>query len=129
MGTITLGVIGRSLKENERRLAIHPEHLGEIDSELRKRILLEEGYGRSCLGPGDDLADLVGGVLPRELIVERSDVLLNPKPTLEDVTEMREGQVLCGWAHCVQSPELTQLAIDRRLTVIAWESMNMWADD
>jgi len=55
MGTITLGVIGRSLKENERRLAIHPEHLGEIDSELRKRILLEEGYGRSCLGPGDDI--------------------------------------------------------------------------
>jgi alanine dehydrogenase len=125
---IVLGVIAESRKENERRLPLHPDHLGEIDPELRGRILLEEGYGRDFLPPGDDLADLVGGVLPREQIVQRSDVLMIPKPSHEDVAAMREGQVLCGWAHCVQDPELTQLAIDRRLTVIAWESMNFWAD-
>jgi alanine dehydrogenase len=129
MSGLTLGVIGESRKENERRLPIHPDHVGEIDPELRERILLEDGYGRHFLAPGDDLADLVEAVLPRERVVERSDVLLNPKPTLEDVAAMREGQVLCGWAHCVQDAELTQLAIDRRLTVIAWESMNFWDED
>jgi alanine dehydrogenase len=129
MSTVALGLIGTSRKENERRLSIHPEHLGEIDSELRGRILAEEGYGRAFHAPGDDLVDLVGGVLPREQIVDRSDVLVIPKPSHEDVAAMREGQVLCGWAHCVQDPELTQLAIDRRLTVIAWEAMNLWAED
>ena len=42
---------------------------------------------------------------------------------------MREGQVLWGWPHCVQDETITQLAIDRRLTLIAWEAMNYWADD
>ncbi|MEU4205513.1 alanine dehydrogenase [Streptomyces sp. NPDC026294] len=39
---------------------------------------------------------------------------------------MRTGQVLWGWPHCVQDEELTQLGIDRRLTVTAWEAMNRW---
>ena len=34
-----------------------------------------------------------------------------------------------GWPHCVQDVELTQVAIDRRLTLIAWEAMNHWQSD
>jgi alanine dehydrogenase len=49
-----------------------------------------------------------------------------PKPTQSDVKVLREGQVLWGWPHCVQDAELTQLAIDQRLTLIAWEAMNHW---
>ena len=37
--------------------------------------------------------------------------------------------MLWGWPHCVQDAELTQLAIDRRLTMIAWEAMNHWTRD
>jgi len=37
--------------------------------------------------------------------------------------------VLWGWPHCVQDADLTQLAIDKRLTVIAWEAMNHWTDN
>ena len=57
------------------------------------------------------------------------DVVLLPKPTPADLAGMREGQVLCGWVHCVQDQALTQVAIDRRLTLIAWEAMNHWAHD
>ena len=56
-------------------------------------------------------------------------MILLPKPLEEDLAAMREGQVLWGWPHLVQNEEMTQLAIDRRLTVIAWESMNDWAAD
>ena len=42
---LTVGVMAHSRKENERRLPIHPEHLHEIDDDLRSRIFLEEGYG------------------------------------------------------------------------------------
>jgi alanine dehydrogenase len=52
-----------------------------------------------------------------------------PKPLLDDVAALRPGQVLWGWPHCVQDAELTQLAIDRRLTLIAWEAMNHWTRD
>jgi hypothetical protein len=34
--------------------------------------------------------------------------------------------VLWGWPHAVQDSELTQVAIDKRLTLIAWEAMNHW---
>lgn len=34
--------------------------------------------------------------------------------------------MLWGWPHCVQDPALTQIAIDRRLTLIAFEAMNHW---
>ena len=43
--------------------------------------------------------------------------------------ELRDGQVLWGWPHCVQDDEITQLAIDKRLTLIAFEAMNHWASD
>ena len=40
---LSLGVLARSGKADERRLAIHPEHFGRIDEGLRPRILLETG--------------------------------------------------------------------------------------
>ena len=42
---------------------------------------------------------------------------------------MHSGQVLWGWPHCVQDTEMTQLAIDRELTLIAFEAMNHWTVD
>ncbi len=121
--------MGRSRKENERRLPIHPLHLHRVPDRLRSRIVLERGYGEPFGMPDDDLARWVAAVLPRERVLAGSDVVLQPKPTLSDVEEMRAGQVLWGWPHCVQDPELTQLAIDRRLTVIAFEAMHHWTRD
>jgi alanine dehydrogenase len=39
---------------------------------------------------------------------------------------MKEHSTLCGWIHCVQQPAMVQAAIDRKITVIAWESMHVW---
>ena len=68
----------------------------------------------------------MGGLRPREQLIAECDVVVIPKPMHDDVAAMRPGQVLWGWPHCVQDVGLTQLAIDRRLTVIAWEAMNHW---
>lgn len=129
MNNLSLGVIASSRKENELRLPIHPSHLGELDLELRARIFLERDYG-ARFGVGDgELEPLVGGLRSREQLMRACDALLLPKPTPADLAEMREGRTLCGWVHCVQDEALTQVAIDRRLTLIAWEAMNHWAHD
>ena len=39
------------------------------------------------------------------------------------------GKVLWGWPHCIQDEELTQVAIDRHLTLVAWEAMNHWTHE
>ncbi|HEX2058022.1 MAG TPA: N(5)-(carboxyethyl)ornithine synthase [Actinomycetota bacterium] len=129
MSRLTLGVFGTSRKENERRLPIHPRHLDAIDVQLRSSILVEEGYGSHFGTSKDALAAVAGGVRSQRELVEECDVLLLPKPLAADLAEMRPGQVLWGWPHCVQDAALTQQAIDRRLTLIAWEAMNHWNDD
>jgi alanine dehydrogenase len=129
MAKLTLGVVGTSRKENERRLAIHPEHVKRIDADLRERIVLERGYGERFGVPDSQLEPLVGGLQPRDELVANSSVVLLPKPTRQDVAQLREGQVLWGWPHCVQDSTLTQLAIDQKLTLLAWEAMNRWGSD
>ncbi|WP_392545462.1 N(5)-(carboxyethyl)ornithine synthase [Oryzobacter telluris] len=118
-----------SRKENERRLALHPAHLERVPEDLRSRIHLEHGYGEPFGVSDAELAPRVGGLLSHEQIIERCDVVLQPKPLLEDVMELAAGQVLWGWPHCVQDAALTQRAIDERLTLIAFEAMNHWNRD
>ena len=130
MSLLSLGVIGTSAKENEHRLPLHPDHLSRLAPEVAARTTLEHGYaarfgverrrpgaarGRLRLARGD----------PRR----GSDVVVLPKPQHEDVALMHAGQVLWGWPHCVQDPTMTQLAIDRELTLIAFEAMNHWTSD
>lgn len=128
-GPLTLGVMARSSKENEHRLALHPEHLTRIPADLRHRIYLEHGYGDRFGVSVDAFDGLVAGLRTREELIAECDVILQPKPMLDDIEQLRVGQVLWGWPHCVQDEELTQVAIDRRLTLIAFEAMNHWARD
>ncbi len=129
MGQLSLGVMARSRKENERRLPIHPLHVERIEPDLRARVYLEHGYGEPFGVPDAQLASFVGGLRSREQLIAECDVILLPKPLPEDLAQLREGQVLWGWPHCVQDEQLTQVAVDRRLTLIAFEGMNHWTDD
>ncbi|AWH97366.1 N(5)-(carboxyethyl)ornithine synthase [Dietzia psychralcaliphila] len=112
--------------ENERRLPIHPRHLDRIDPDVRARMVVERGYAADFqLEPGY-VESRVGRVADRAEVIAAADVLLLPKPQLDDMTDIPEGRVLWGWPHCVQDAGLTQAAIDRRLTLIAFEAMNHW---
>jgi alanine dehydrogenase len=126
VGQLSVGVVATSRKQGERRLAIHPEHVERIDAALRRRMFLEQGYGERFGFSDAQLAPLVGGLRSRDELLADCDVLLLPKPVPGDLEVLRAGQVVWGWPHCVQDREITQLAIDRRLTMIAWEAMNHW---
>lgn len=126
---LTLGILASTRKQDERRLPVHPGHFERIAPELREHMIVETGYG-SRFGMTDDrLAELVGRVAQRPEVLAAADVVLLPKPQPEDLAELRDGQVLWGWPHCVQDPAITQLAIDKKLTLIAFEAMNHWASD
>jgi alanine dehydrogenase len=126
---LTLGVLASTRKPDERRLPIHPSHLDRIAPELRQQIMLERGYGERFGVSDAQLAPLVGRLTGRDELLARADVVLLPKPQPEDLAELRDGQVLWGWPHCVQDRAITQLAIDKKLTLIAFEAMNHWASD
>jgi alanine dehydrogenase len=126
---LSLGILARSGKPDERRLPVHPAHFPRIDRRLRPRIFLEHGYGSDFGATDDALAGLVGGIRTRQQLIDGCDIVLLPKVQAEDLAEFNVGQIVWGWPHCVQDAALTQIAIDRRLTLIAFEAMNHWRAD
>ncbi|MFQ6611014.1 MAG: N(5)-(carboxyethyl)ornithine synthase [Fidelibacterota bacterium] len=125
---LTVGVTGKSLKENEKRVAIHPEHVKRIPRRFRKQITFEEGYGLRFGMDDDTLAKLTSGqVASRKEILNGFDCVLMPKPLAKDLSDVREGATVWGWPHCVQQKEITQVSIERKLTLIAWEEMFTWS--
>lgn len=126
---LTLGLLAGSSMENEHRLPIHPHHLDRIDPDVLAQMIVERGYGEHFqLEPGF-IESRVGRMAERSEVIETADVLLLPKPQAADVAELNNGRVLWGWPHCVQDTDMTQTAIDGRLTLIAFEAMNHWTSE
>jgi len=126
MGESMWGVVGTSRKEDERRVPIHPEHLPRISEPIRRRLIFEEGYGAPFGIPDSEIAAQTGGVASRhELLADLGTVIIT-KPLLADLQEFREGGILWGYVHCAQQRPITQTAIDRKLTLIAFEDMFVW---
>jgi alanine dehydrogenase len=126
MSKYTFGVIGTSKKEDERRIPIHPEHLLRLPEQVRRQLIFEEGYGVPLGIEDSEIAAQSGGIATRhELLADIGRVII-PKPVLSDLQELREGGILWGWPHCVQQWDITQAAIDRKQTLIAFEDMFVW---
>ncbi|MDX1810094.1 MAG: N(5)-(carboxyethyl)ornithine synthase [Sulfurospirillaceae bacterium] len=129
MNNFRVGVIGTSKKEDERRLPIHPEHLSRIPEEIRSKLIFEEGYGAPFGISDTDIAAQSGGIASRhEILADIGNVIIT-KPILSDLLELKEGGILWGYVHCVQQRDITQAAIDRKLTLIAFEDMFVWSPE
>ena len=127
MKKLTLGVIGTSRKEDEKRVPIHPDHLSRLPENIRKQLIFEKGYGAPFGLDDDFFVSQTGGVASRhELLAELGSVII-AKPVLADLQEIREGGFIWGYPHCAQQTDITQTAIDRKLTLIAFEDMFVWS--
>ena len=129
MNDFNLGVIGTSRKENEKRVPIHPDHLSRLSVDIRKRLIFEKGYGIPFGLKDEYFASQAGGVASRHDLLSKLGTVIIAKPVLEDLQEIREGGFIWGYPHCAQQNEITQTAIDRKLTLIAFEDMFVWSPD
>jgi len=122
-----LGVIGTSRKTDEKRVPIHPEHLSRLPENIRKQLIFEKGYGKPFGLDDDFFISQTGGVASRaELLSDIGSVII-AKPVLADLQEIKEGGFVWGYPHCAQQSDITQTAINRKLTLIAFEDMFVWA--
>lgn len=127
MSQLTFGVIGTSKKQDERRFPIHPEHLSRIPELLRKQLIFEQGYGAAFNISDEEIAAQTGGIATRHQILADIGSVIIAKPILDDLLELREGGTIWGYVHCVQQQQITQAAIDRKQTLIAFEDMFVWS--
>ena len=129
MTFLKMGVIGTSKKEDERRFPIHPEHLSRLPENIRKQLIFEKGYGNSFHILDQEISESTGGISTRsEILRDIGDVII-AKPVLADLEELKRGGVILGYPHCAQQKEITQIAIDKKLTLIAFEDMYMWSSN
>lgn len=127
MNTASVGVIGTSRKEDERRFPIHPDHLSRIPEALRRQLIFEKGYGEPFGISDTEIASLTGGVATRHELLANIGTVIIAKPVLADLQELRVGGTLWGYVHCVQQQDITQIALDRKQTLIAFEDMFIWS--
>lgn len=121
---MNIAVIGTSKKENEKRVAIHPNHINEIPEKIRKHLFFEKGYGIPFDMEDEKIHSLTGNpLLERKKLLSDFKAILITKPVVEDFEEMQEDSIVWGWIHSVQQSIITQIAIDKKLTLIAWENM------
>ncbi|WDE96665.1 N(5)-(carboxyethyl)ornithine synthase [Lentisphaera profundi] len=127
MNKSSIGVIGTSKKEDERRVPIHPEHLQRLPKEICQQLIFEEGYGEPFGISDEEIAAQSGGIASRHTLLADIGRVIIAKPILADLEELREGGTLWGYVHCVQQRDITQAAVDRKLTLIAFEEMFVWS--
>ena len=127
MNALKIGVIGTSKKVDERRFPIHPAHLPRIPEALRRQLIFEEGYGEPFGISDSEIAAQTGGIATRHELLADIGTVIIAKPVLADLQELREGGTLWGYVHCVQQRDITQAALDRKQTLIAFEDMFIWS--
>jgi len=122
---MTTGIFKTSYKENEKRVPIYPEHIRTIDRTLLSTLIFEKGYGNDYGYTDTQLKSWGCCFAEREDLFRICDMVILPKPVAADLEQMREGTALCGWTHAVQQRDIADLAIEKKLTLLAWEEMNI----
>ena len=117
-----VGIFKLSFKENEKRLPIHPNDIELIDPSVLSQLYFEEGYGLDYGYKDEQLMSWGCNLTTREELYKKEIIIL-PKPVAADLEQMQEGGILCGWTHAVQQRDITDLAIEKKLTLVAWEEM------
>ncbi len=103
--------------------------MSRIPEALRRQLIFEEGYGAAFGVSDSEIAAQTGGIASRhELLADIGTVIIN-KPVLTDLEELKVGGTLWGYVHCVQQQDITQAALDRKQTLIAFEDMFVWSPD
>jgi N5-(carboxyethyl)ornithine synthase len=124
LNNMITAVFKTSLKENEKRIPIHPAHIERLDPKIIKELVFEKDYGVDY-GYSDMQLETMGcKFAKREDLFHKAGILILPKPVAADLEQMLEGQILCGWTHAVQQRDIADLAIEKKLTLLAWEEMN-----
>jgi len=121
---MNIAVIGTSRKENEKRVAIHPEHIRIIPENIRIHMFFEKEYGMPFGITDEEISSWTGNLpMDRKALFHNFKAIIIPKPIEEDFKEMQDGTIVWGWIHSVQQSNITQIAIEKKLTLIAWENM------
>jgi alanine dehydrogenase len=118
--------IPREVKNHEYRVAITPAGVHEF-IRAGHEVFVEAGAGLGSSITDDEFAKAGARILgTADDVWGTADLVLKVKePVEEEYHRMREGQVLFTYLHLAASKECTDALIDRKVTGIAYETVEM----
>jgi alanine dehydrogenase len=118
--------VPREVKNNEYRVACTPAGVHELVRQGHE-VFIEAGAGAGSSIPDAEYvgagAQIVPG--PDEAWAEGDLILKVKEPIAEEYPRMREGQVLFTYLHLAASRECTEALLERKVTGIAYETVEL----
>jgi N5-(carboxyethyl)ornithine synthase len=111
-----------SIKPCDNRIPIHPKHFSSLE---KTNVFVQSGYAGLFHETDETLQQAGFHLLPREVLLRQADILFILKPLPEDLRQAKIGSTIIGWCHAVQQQGIAQIAVQRRLTLMAMEDMYM----
>jgi alanine dehydrogenase len=114
------------VKNNEFRVAITPAGVHEL-ARAGHEVFVEAGAGEGSSLPDEDFAAAGATIMgSADDVWATGDLVLKVKePIPEEYHRMRPGQVLFTYLHLAASKECTDALLDRRVTAIAYETVQL----
>ncbi|MEU6208009.1 alanine dehydrogenase [Micromonospora musae] len=118
--------IPREVKNHEYRVAITPAGVNEF-VRSGHQVFVEAGAGVGSSISDDDFVAAGAKILATaDEVWETAELVLKVKePVAEEYHRMREGQVLFTYLHLAASKECTDALLDRKVTGIAYETVEL----
>ena len=118
--------IPREVKNHEYRVAITPAGVHEFVRQGHE-VYVEAGAGDGSSIPDEEYRGAGARILPGpdDVWGEGELVLKVKEPIAEEYHPMRSGQVLFTYLHLAASPECTKALLDRGVTGIAYETVEL----
>jgi alanine dehydrogenase len=118
--------IPREVKNHEYRVAITPAGVHEFVRQGHE-VYVEAGAGDGSSIPDEEYRGAGGRIVPGadDVWAEGELVLKVKEPVAEEYHRMRPGQVLFTYLHLAASPDCTQALLDRKVTGIAYETVEL----
>ncbi|MEV4660101.1 alanine dehydrogenase [Micromonospora sp. NPDC049301] len=118
--------IPREVKNHEYRVAITPAGVNEF-TRSGHQVFVESGAGVGSSISDEEFATAGATILPTaDEVWDTAELVLKVKePIAEEYHRMREGQVLFTYLHLAASKECTDALIDRKVTAIAYETVEL----
>lgn len=109
-----------SEKENEKRRAIDLKDIKKVKN--RKNLFFQQGYGEKLGFSDEDIIKAGCNVKSKEEIL-KCDIICEPKIGDSELLKEIKNKIIFGWIHATQNHDITQICVDNKLTVYAWEKM------
>ncbi|MFR9779512.1 alanine dehydrogenase [Micromonospora sp. MS34] len=118
--------IPREVKNHEYRVAITPAGVNEFTRHGHE-VFVESGAGVGSSITDDEFAAAGAKILATaDEVWDAAELVLKVKePIAEEYHRMREGQVLFTYLHLAASRECTDALVDRKVTGIAYETVEL----